>query len=421
MNNTIEKLKDFYIEKKFLLDCIMLTVLFFINCFTSYGAYFAFTLLFALVLLSDLKKSISYVFFCIGFCYLTHVSGIVLLMVCLLTYIVKIVYIKYFQEKRKIDKKTIIMLSILLIYLIFPFKNFYNANMLVKILAIYAVFILVYLLINFPEEFRLKFNLNIIALSLFIASLFSLLVFVSPYIKQNFPIIYTEEDYIRFCAFFLNPNVLAMICEMVLSLLAYFILSKNYSYKEIISFVILSLLGLLTFSKAFLIIFCIILAFMFFWNAKRISLRGWIILGILVSMSVIVAVIKFDVLLSYIKRFMRLDTTGIGAEQFANILTTSRWDLWVNYFKYLLENPLVIIFGRGLGAPIISVNSTHNMYLSMIYQMGVVGTALYIASFVFMLKTAPKREQKFLSKAVVLPIIVFALLCLEEDLIFFIY
>ena len=58
----------------------------------------------------------------------------------------------------------------------------------------------------------------------------------------------------------------------------------------------------------------------------------------------------------------------------------------------------------------------------MIYQMGIVGLALYITTFIVMIKSVAKtNKNNKISKAIIVPIIAFALLCLEEDLIFFIY
>ena len=59
----VQKFKEYYSEHKFVLDCVFLSVLFFVSCFLEVSAYLAFTLLFVLILLSDLQKGISYIFF----------------------------------------------------------------------------------------------------------------------------------------------------------------------------------------------------------------------------------------------------------------------------------------------------------------------------------------------------------------------
>lgn len=426
MKEKILKLKDYYLTHKFIIDCVLLSILFLVNCFTHFGAYLSFTLLYILILTSDLKSGISYIFFSLPFTSISIPNAIILAMICLVAYIIKLAYQKFYIEKCRVSKRMLITLGIFLIYLIFPFKNIYNADMIVKILAIFAVFILLFLCVNFPEEFRLKFNISILAYGLVVSYLFGLLRPVSV-VLQELNVIYRVGSLYRYCGLFETPNVPAMICEMALALLGFFIVSKQYDKKDIVVFILFTIMGVLTLSKTFFILLVIMLLTLLIFNIKsikKIKRNTWIIFGIIAVVGIILCVIFFKDILFFVRRFLNLDVLGVGFEQFMNTLTTTRYDLWKEYVLYLIENPLILIFGRGLGAPIIGQTSPHNMYLSTLYQMGIIGVALFIYCFIQIAKSSPKplgEPRKKFNKALILPLLVFAVLFFSEDLIFFIY
>lgn len=58
-------------------------------------------------------------------------------------------------------------------------------------------------------------------------------------------------------------------------------------------------------------------------------------------------------------------------------LGAGRKQLSVRYFYYLIENPLIIPFGIGLNNRLLIQFSAHNIYLSLINEVGLVGLFLY--------------------------------------------
>ncbi len=67
------------------------------------------------------------------------------------------------------------------------------------------------------------------------------------------------------------------------------------------------------------------------------------------------------------------DFTGVYDE-----LGAGRSELHVMYVKYLLNKPLVIPFGRGFNNRLGIGSSAHNMYLSLINEVGIVGLILFL-------------------------------------------
>ncbi len=418
MNEKIEKLKKIYLEKKILIDCTLLSILFFANAFLDIFTYFSFSLLFILVLSSDLRQSISYVFFSVPYCAINMNQSVFLFLVCLIVCVVRLCIEKFYKEKHKIDKKILIFCGLLLLYLIFPYKNIYNGLMFAKIAFIMVAVFIIYLLVNFADDLRLKTNMRYLAYSLLISCFFALFIrLVSPDIRS---IGFVGKPF-RFMALTTNPNTIAIICEIALGILAYYIVSGIYTRRDVIAFIIFAIIGLTSASKTFMILLALILFLMFILNARKVSKKGWLLISILLGTAIIFVIVKFDLILAMVRRFIRTDVSGMNSEQFLNILTTTRFELWKGYVKFLLENPIFIIFGRGLGAPIIGETSCHNMYLSSMYQIGIVGMVLLITTVVIVVRDAKKKEKIALNKGLVIPIIACAALACIEDLIFFIF
>ena len=229
-----------------------------------------------------------------------------------------------------------------------------------------------------------------------------------------------DGELFRFMALYTNPNTLAMVCELALAILAYYIASHKYNRKDVITFIIISLIGILTASKTYLVLLFIILICLFIFNIKNISKYElvFILLGLIIC--VIFTIVKFDIILSMIKRFIAIDVSGMGANQFLNILTTTRYELWQGYWGYLIENPLSLFIGRGMGASKIGTNSGHNMYLNIIYQMGILGFVLLTTVVIFIIMDSKKKNKIKFNKAIIIPILILALLCCIEDLFIFV-
>ena len=85
-------------------------------------------------------------------------------------------------------------------------------------------------------------------------------------------------------------------------------------------------------------------------------------------------------------------------------------------------NPIVIFFGRGLGAPLVASLSAHNFYITMIFELGIVGSILFVLMFVALILDYKKRNPDYkFQKAYLIPIIIIGLLMMVEDLFLYIY
>ena len=411
----IQKIKQFYLQHKFLIDCVLLSVLFFVNTFINLFTYFSFTLLFVLVVTSNLKSTLSYLFFSGAFCAITMPSSLILFMVCVVIFMLRFCYQQFFVEKHKINKKILLAILGFCVFCLLPFKNVYDFHLIYSLLFIVLVIFVFYIIIFFAKEFNIKENVRFLGYGLLISAIYALICqFVAPGLRL---IGYNGAPY-RFMALFFNPNGLAVTCELCIGILAYFISSNNFCKKDLFAFSIFAVMGLTSASKTFLILLCVVLLIMFIFNAKKINKKGWCGISVIALCVIVVGILKFDTILDMVGRFVRTDVSGMGLNQFLNILTTKRFELWSGYINYMLQNPWVIFFGRGLSAPIVGELKPHNVYLSAIYKLGLVGTTILILIIVLMLIDAKKKGKLNITKAIIIPLIVCAALACIEDLFF---
>lgn len=414
------RILQLYRENKLLYNLIFISTLFFAHCFWGNMMYIVFPILAIMVIFDSLKNGLSYIIFSIPFCFLNVYISSILILACTIIYIIKFYTIRFFKEKVKPNLYVLISVAIFFIYTILPIGD-YNLNMLIRVLLFAAIFIIFSMITKKPDTFRLEFNIKILAYAIIIASIFSLSYYFSPYLQDYMIMIYVKENLPRFMALFYHPNVLAMFCEITTSTLAYFIISKKAKKESYILFVIIALIGLLTFSKTYLIILALMLLTIFIWSMCCNYKKTLIITLIIVLIISIFCLIFSSFVTTFVERFIGNLNNCSSFRDFMNMVTTDRYDLWIEYLTYIFHNPIVLFFGRGVGASHLSTISPHNAYISCVYQLGLVGTALFGTVLFFIFKDNFKKKINKTNWAILIPIITICLMLFVEDFIFYLF
>lgn len=404
-----------FIKKNYLaVNLSILAVLFFINCFTQHAIWVVFPILLCFLMFGKLEDSYSYLLFSTPFCFVGGYTGLtVFFVVC------GLFFIKYFcilvKQKNKLTKSQTIVLLIFLVYMVIPIGG-YNINFLYRFVGIMLVLFTIWVLVNQPEILNVKKNIRIFSLAVIISALFSLLYFVSPYLQSSM-MLNQEDGFIRFQALIGHPNTFALLCVIAMAILAHLFIQKP-NWVDGVLFVLLALLGFLTLSKMYIILFAVIMLFVLIWLFKINWKKALIVVAVLLAGVGVVAIIKPSIFTTIIHRFIGKGT-GFGSfRDFMNAITTLRYDLWINYLSFMGTHPLRLIFGCGIGANVIDPLSPHNAYISMVYQLGIVGTALFVAVIVLLFKSNKSKEKKKFQWSLLIPIIVLALICCIDDLVF---
>lgn len=402
-------------KHQLLINSIILGCLFLLNCFFGFATYLAYLFLLVVVIFSSLNHGLCYLLFSLPFSFINLYENITLLLVCALAYVVKLFYFFFFKEKQKLSKPVLILFACLVGYLLLPIGP-YNLNLFIKICLVSFIVLVFAILFKKTEWFNIVTICYEFCAAIFVSSVFSLTRYISPFLQENLTIIPLTENIDRFQALMNHPNFLAILCLITLSVLLYMIARKkgikivNYSLC-----VGVTLIGLFTFSRTFLFVLLFLFVWIFVWGIKHKSKFITIVLSCGVVFAIIAAIFNFGVVKTILDRFNFFDGNQTFLETINNI-TNGRSDLWLEYISYMFKNPLVLFFGAGLGAPTLSGLSAHNTFISMIYQMGLVGAGLFVALLVLIVK---QLKVKFNKHALII-ILSLVLLFMVEDTIFYI-
>jgi len=414
-----DKLKKYYNDNKLIFHCAIIAILFFVNCFVEDFSYLIFTIVGIMIVFLNIGEGFSLLVFCIPFCCLDEYTSVLMFFVVFLVFIIKSYYVYLKIDRKKISLPFLIGVGAFLIYSLLPIGE-YSIGLWVKLLIILLLVFFLNLYLNYRKEMSIKNNLGILAISLFISAAFYLTYFISPYMQSK-TIWYHGEDYIRFTCLLVNPNTLAMLCEICLSLLTYFILSNRFTWVDVISYVIFAVLGISTLSKTFLILFVLMVIILLLYLLRRFKTEILWIVGLICFGLVALIIFKSDFLYTYLERFMSADPSELTYKEILNVITTGRYDLWIGVLDYLFMNPTVLIFGRGLGAPLVESMSAHNFYISLIYEVGLIGTILFFGMFLTIIIYYMKRNKTKFNYAILAPLIIVGMLMMVEDLFLYIY
>lgn len=210
----------------------------------------------------------------------------------------------------------------------------------------------------------------------------------------------------RFQGLYNDPNYFMVTLMIGIAILAKLRDSGKIDDKKFIaSTLFLSVLGFLTFSKTFVLAFAIFgIAYIFWQFRNRNYGRGLLVIGGSVGAVAAMLTMNFDLFSIIIARF-----TSSGD---LNDFTTGRTGIYKQYLEEITESPFTILFGHGFAAKGLEMDP-HNIYIEILYYVGVIGLILMIWFCFEMIGTAKRRtnltkKQNFFSKYIVL--LMFAIL-----------
>lgn len=202
--------------------------------------------------------------------------------------------------------------------------------------------------------------------------------------KDNLPIIASfvrdmsqkvaPDEYVeRFMGLNVNPNYYTMDITVALSCLTVFMSMSKPKKLHALLFVVLSVFGLMSISKSFLLIWVVLLITLLLYGIRNGGASFVKLLGLFAVAAVFIYFFAQESIETYIFRLTQ-DSNGDLSS-----LTTGRSDLWLLYIKETIKNERILLFGAGLGE--MMQRAPHNTYIEAIYNSGIIGVAFYI--FVF--------------------------------------
>ena len=314
-----------------------------------------------------------------------YLSTLLVLIFCI---VMGIKYILDIKNKTKIiSLKTIILFATLYILFLLPIKNI-DSQAISSLLVMSSLFLAVYLICQYKELFDLKTILDIWLLGIILSVVTYLFKGLLPYLNDY--IMVFEQ---RFFALQRDPNYFGF--EIMTLLMGYtmLFLKKQIKYEALIPFAVLSLLGIFTLSKSFLIAYSLYLLVLGIYllkyllnktdnKKKKMCIISLSILSVFVLCGI--AVIVLPKLFS--GRANVVDTKASGVFEFVNALTTGRFGIWLDYAKIYFTSFWTIIFGYGAlnGYPL---DAIHNTPLQLVFFGGIIAFSIMIYLIIKFIKS----------------------------------
>lgn len=182
---------------------------------------------------------------------------------------------------------------------------------------------------------------------------------------------------VRHSGYYGDPNFYSAHITAALSGALVMLLNNNRS-KRIAVIIALSVAlvycGFLSVSKSFILVaICLFFVWLveFMFIKGRLSVKLMIILTFIVAAGFLLSTTVFT------------DLIGMMLSRFSNSsnlsdFTTGRIDLWSKYLNAFIENPLVLLFGKGFTSVLIFDKASHNTILQAVYQFGLIGSGFLI-------------------------------------------
>ena len=212
----------------------------------------------------------------------------------------------------------------------------------------------------------------------------------------------------RYGAFFAKINTLAVYCTLCGACFISLILTNKLSFKRHFYFpIIITLIGLTTYSKAFILVNILLymawfgLAFIQSNNKKRFALYSVVLM---IALTVVAVCAQ-----NYIKTIIHRFTDNQYSSAIDN-LTTGRAEIWKQYLSRWLTSPLTFLFGNGCAASKINaVQSEHSTYVALLYQFGVVGVVCLLATIIWSLRKYTRVSKSLASYIPIAVMLVYGL------------
>ncbi len=372
--------KDWYRHHRLKSNLVALFFVMLLCCFCHWASYVALIFLTYIVLTEKNYGGIYYLLFALPFLNVVLIGswGYVITIVAVIYVIFNFVK-AFIIEKGKLNIVALVFIILLEIYCALPI-NPYSTMTFIKM----GVFFLGYMFLEILREKGRFLNFKIIIYSFvfgLLASSFFALFMPFSQIMQNAAIDFDYKGYSRFCGLLSYPSFYSLFCTIALCFLIYLVFNDKYKLFNIFLSLIITFCGFMTMSKAFILLFMVVLFFtvikMFTWNAKK----ALIICGAILVVFAFLYICFTDYVTAVLQRFSSsTHFEDIKEFNWSEILTF-RNDIWGEYLTLIFENPHNIFFGLGLGA---GGFNPHNTYIGTWFQAGLIGFILIFFTLFYM-------------------------------------
>ena len=239
-----------------------------------------------------------------------------------------------------------------------------GASLIVALFFIYLIFV-------YRDRFKLRRCADYLVFGILTTGIISLLTILFQTHHSHFVSIFGNIHRLKLLTG--NENSLAIYCSLALSIYVSNILTKkDYLVKNIALGLLTMSFGLSTKSKCFLIVCCFIILYLFFMLIMKFKLKSIMFIVPAILLLFVLSLIFDGTIDATIKRFM----VKVDGELSLSALTSGRSHLWTMYFNEITSSIKKLLLGVGLFSKRLYRIGPHNLFIHLVYRMGLVGIFL---------------------------------------------
>lgn len=283
-----------------------------------------------------------------------------------------IVVVKMFFTRKKYSAGVLISVILMAVYALAVSGTDQLVTVATMALGLVMVYSLRTVNIN-ANDAVFSFSMGITLASV-IALLKETFPIVSEFIEETTIKLDVEEYATRFSGLHGNPNYYTLDIIIVLSAIIVLMYYKKGIKIHTISMIALSVFGLMSISKSFLLSWIILV---FIWLVLSVKQGVGKIFKFLVIGVIAVSCIylfAYEYINTYLFRFAEDSGSGLDS------LTTGRLDLWIDYIEAILGDVKIMLFGNGLNTLIEGKLGAHNTFIESAFCLGLLGSALFVST-----------------------------------------
>ena len=172
-----------------------------------------------------------------------------------------------------------------------------------------------------------------------------------------------------------NPNYYTL--DIIIAMAAIVVLLYNNRNTKIhtIFLVALSVFGLMSVSKSFLISWIFLIIFWLFISIKQGVRKTVKFLIVAIFGAMVIYFFAYESINTYLYRLLG-DSSG-NLES----ITTGRTEIWISYLNEILDNIKILFFGNGMNTISETIGmGTHNTYIETLFSLGFFGTIILLVT-----------------------------------------
>ncbi len=323
--------------------------------------------------ISSTGHCVSFLFFLLPFATIlkNNVDGMSIFTILFFLVILKMVIVS-----RKIDVRLFIFITLFATYSLL----FSGMGQLTTVITMVSGILMLYYVRNDAIEITSVVSAYSagICLSSVLALFKSSFPIINKFIMEAMLVLGEYSYASRFSGLDGNPNYYTMNVIMALSAIVVLIYNNKAKKIHIAYFVMLSVFGLMSVSKSFIISWVLLLVLWLFMSIRQgigKFVKFLFIAGIGVT---VIYLFAYDYIDMYLFRFLQ-DETGS-----TDSITTGRLHLWLAYADAIFNNAKTMWLGNGLKSILETLGKgAHNTLLEALFNIGIVGCAILAATLRF--------------------------------------